>query len=222
MAIIIQQEQRNDAENALKVLQKNINSFLDDTYIQSSEDKSTGTRLKDMEATYKNLQEIVDNINDAYTKLLNVITFNVMQQYPTEIDNLREQYLIEETDTPREAAENIEQYIETQSDIRLLVSSLKFLHTLLPPTEKEYIEIPYDTATIEDANMFVGDKIVEVEGVPGEVEIIYEIIDDERIELKRTVLQKPITEVIRVGTMPIPEPPVEPEETENPEENEVP
>lgn len=219
LTIIIEQGQRNDVEDALKVLQENINSFLDDTYIQSSEDKSTGTRLKDMETTYKNLQEIVDNINDAHTTLLNVITFNVMQQYPTEIDKLREQYLIEETDTPREAAENIEQYIETQSDIRLLISSLKFLHTLLPPTEKEHIEIPYDTAIIEDANMFIGDKIVEVKGVPGEAEIVYEIIDDERIEFERTILQKPITEVVRVGTMPISEPPVEPEEPEVPEEN---
>ena len=52
--------------------------------------------------------------------------------------------------------------------------------------------------------MYVGEEVVEAEGIEGELKIVYEItIQDEeevRTEILRKITKEPVRKVIRVGT----------------------
>ena len=135
---------------------------------------------------------------------MNTLSLDIMQRLPDEIESLRQAYLEQETDTPREAAENITEYINNPTNIGLLKSALKYLLTTLPPTEEEELIINFKTARIDDDTLDAGTEIVEVEGVNGKMLVVYELIEKDgeqvRNEIERTIIQEPVMEVVRIGT----------------------
>ena len=171
-----------------------------------------GKQIKDVETTIANLQDMLTELNNAYNVFNHILGSEIQQVYQTELFEMRQRYLEEETDTTREAAENIEKVLPMVSDPIMrgqLQAALKYLMTQVPPTTEELEDIPFETARIDDANLDIGTEIVEVKGVLGQVKVIYETIDDEQIEVERTVVKEPVTAVVRVGTRVVDSEPTE-------------
>ena len=72
-------------------------------------------------------------------------------------------------------------------------------------TYEETVEIEFETERIEDSSMFIGESVVETEGVNGEKTVYYteSYIDGVLVETvvdREEIVSEPVTEVIRVGT----------------------
>lgn len=207
IVVNVNKEQKDIVKLELQKLNSAIDSFIDDTYIPKSDDSSLKQRLKSLETSYDNLNDIINIVNNSYNEIMNTLSLDIMQRLPDEIESLRQAYLEQETDTPREAAENITEYINNPTNIGLLKSALKYLLTTLPPTEEEELIINFKTARIEDDTLDVGTEIVEVEGVNGKMLVVYELLEEDgeqvRNEIKRTIIQEPVMKVVRIGTKEI-------------------
>lgn len=207
MAVNVTREQKDIVKLELQKLNSAIDSFIDDTYIPKADDSSLKQRLKSLEGSYDNLNDIINIVNNSYNEIMNTLSLDIMQRLHDEIELLRQAYLEQETDTPREAAENITEYINNPTNIGLLKSALKYLLTTLPPTEEEELIINFKTARIEDDTLDVGTEIVEVEGVNGKMLVVYELLEGDgeqvRNEIKRTIIQEPVMKVVRIGTKEI-------------------
>lgn len=71
-------------------------------------------------------------------------------------------------------------------------------------TEEE--EVPFEREEIEDDSMYIGQEVVETEGVNGVQEVVYrdKLVDGVRKsseEVSKKVTKKPVSEVVRVGTL---------------------
>lgn len=199
-------------QDALDTSNEVLADITDGNFVAYDEADPLGKQIKDVEATIANLQDMLTELNNAYNVFNHVLGSEIQQVYQTELFEMRQRYLEEETDTPREAAENIEKVLPMVSDPIMrgqLQAALKYLMTQVPPTTEELEDIPFETARIDDANLDIGTEIVEVKGVLGQVKVIYETIDDEQIEVERTVVKEPVTAVVRVGTRVVDSEPTE-------------
>lgn len=182
-----------DLQNQLSLLEK-------ETF---EVDKSANLleQIKVVESLLEKVNKYSTDINFNFNELSNVVSLDINSYLNNELAELRQKYLLEETDTPREAYENLVRAMENTPDNDLLLSVKKFLESQLPPTEEVIEEIPFETAKIVDSKLEEGQELVEVDGVNGQVKIIYEIIDGDRKEYSREVILEPVTKVIRVHAL---------------------
>ena len=182
-----------DLQNQLSLLEKE--TFEVDKSANLSE------QIKVVESLLEKVNKYSTDINFNFNELSNVVSFDINSYLNNELAELRQKYLLEETDTPREAYENLVRAMENTPSNDLLLSVKKFLESQLPPTEEVIEEIPFETAKIVDSKLEEGQELVEVDGVNGQVKVIYEIIDGDRKEYSREIISEPVTKVIRVHAL---------------------
>lgn len=182
-----------DLQNQLSLLEKE--TFEVDKSANLSE------QIKKMESLLEKVNKYNTDINFNFNELSNVVSFDINSYLNNELAELRQKYLLEETDTPREAYDNLVRAMEDTPSNDLLLSVKKFLESQLPPTEEVLEEIPFETAKIVDSKLEEGQELVEIDGVNGQVKIIYEIIDGDKKEYSREIISEPVTKVIRVHAL---------------------
>ena len=182
-----------DLQSQLSLLEKE--TFEVDKSVNLSE------QIKVVESLLEKVNKYSTDINFNFNELSNVVSFDINSYLNNKLAELRQRYLLEETDTPREAYENLVRAMENTPSNDLLLSVKKFLESQLPPTEEVIEEIPFETAKIVDDKLEEGQELVEVDGVNGQVKVIYEIIDGDRKEYSREVISQPVTKVIRVHAL---------------------
>lgn len=187
--------------------QEAINSLKENELFNNQQGKPLGEQVKNTEDALELIDKtshFIQEYNSGINHILMQEFYNPLQE---ELVTLRQRYLEQETDTPREAAENIKKYLENPSDRGLLLSALKWIKTLVPPITEEFETIPYETARIDDETLFVGEEVIETDGLDGQVKVTYELIqenDEEvKVEIKREVITEMVREIIRVGTKEI-------------------
>lgn len=196
------------AQDALDKTKDVGEKILDKSFSTYDESDPLGKQIKDIEADSETIQNFLVELNDAYNTLNHILGMEIQQVYQANLVEKRQRYLEEETDTPREAAENIEAVLPMVGDETMrgkLQAALKYLLTQVPPQVEELEDIPFETAKIYDENLAEGAEVVEVEGELGQVKVTYEIVDEERIEIGREVVKEPVRAVVRVGTAAITE-----------------
>lgn len=72
-------------------------------------------------------------------------------------------------------------------------------------TEKEYVDVPYDTQIIEDKNLEKGKIQIDIEGQNGKKELLYKTVynDGKLVEKKLSkeiMLKEPINKIVKKGT----------------------
>lgn len=196
---------------SLASLVADVESVLEETF-EIDEEAALADQIKVIDAIVVKTDKVNNGLYNHYNDIINGLS-EITVPLREELFELRQRHLEEETDTPREAADNIKLAMErlnmSAEERGLMESALKFLKTLVPPTVEELEDIPFETARIDDANLDIGTEIVEVKGVLGQVKVIYETIDDEQIEVERTVIKEPVTAVVRVGTRVVDSEPTE-------------
>lgn len=194
--------------NAVK-LNEAIDSLTEGAYLVETAEASLAQKVKDYEETVANLEEINTKLMNNYAPISDLINFRLSPAYQQTLEETRQTYLEDETDTARESAELMELYLSNPGDTRLLAPVLNWIKKQVPPTVEETEYIDFETARIEDSKLNVGEEHIEVEGVKGEYKVIYEIneIDgvEERTEVERKLVKPPVRKVIRVGTKPLEE-----------------
>lgn len=187
-------------QKIVKDLQSQL-SLLEKETFEVDKSANLSEQIKVVESLLEKVNKYSTNINFNFNELSNVVSFDINSYLNNELAELRQKYLLEETDTPREAYENLVRAMENTPSNDLLLSVKKFLESQLPPTEEVIEEIPFETAKIVDSKLEEGQELVEVDGVNGQVKIIYEIIDGDRKEYSREIISQPVTKVIRVHAL---------------------
>lgn len=179
-----------------------VESILEETF-EIDEEAALATQIKVIDAIVVKTEKVNSGLYNHFNDIVNGLS-EITVPLREELFELRQRHLEEETDTPREAAENIKLAMErlnmSAEDRGLMESALKFLKTLVPPTVEETEEILFETARVDDAKLPIGTEVVEREGVNGKVKVTYEIVEEERIEVAREVIKEPVMELVRVGT----------------------
>ena len=203
MKIEMTNEQKERLATAIQDI-KDIALTLEELELSIDNNQSLSEQIKQAEEITNTLNNMSNDLNVKYNDLSSIINFELSPMFTEELSSLRQRHLEEETDTPREAAENIAKYLENPGDTGLLQSALKYLMTQVPPVVEEVEIIPFETARIDDPNLLIDTERIEIEGVNGEVKISYEVItengEEVRNEISREVTKEPTTQVIRVGT----------------------
>ena len=168
-----------------------------------SKEGSLSQQLRELEEASNDIEEVLEIVNEAYNSINSILNYDIGEYVSNELEVVRQKYLEEETDTAREAAELLDKYLENP-DPRLLRAVLGWVRSQVPPTEEIYEAIEYETAIIEDPEMYVREEVVEIEGIEGELKIVYEITiqdkEEVRTEILRKITKEPVRKVVRVGT----------------------
>ena len=208
MKIEMTNEQKERLVTAIQDI-KDIALTLEELELSIDNNQSLSEQVKEAEEITNTLNQMSNNLNVKYGDLSSIISYEISPMFTEELSSLRQRYLEEETDTPREAADNIAKYLENPGDTGLLQSALKYLMTQVPPVVEEIEIIPFETAKIYDSNFLVNTEHIEIKGVNGEIKVSYEIItengEEVKHEISREIIKEPITQVIRVGTKPLEE-----------------
>ena len=187
-------------QKIVKDLQSQL-SLLEKETFEVDKSANLSEQIKVVESLLEKINKYSTDINFNFNELSNVVSFDINSYLNNELAELRQKHLLEETDTPREAYDNLVRAMENTPSNDLLLSVKKFLESQLPPTEEVIEEIPFETAKIVDSKLEEGQELVEVDGVNGQVKIIYEIIDGDRKEYSREIISEPVTKVIRVHAL---------------------
>src|SRR5699024_5621098 len=185
---------------------KDIALTLEELDLSIDNEQPLSEQIKQAEEITNTLNQLSSDLSVKYGDLSSIIDYELSPMFTEELSSLRQRYLEEETDTPREAADNIAKYLENPGDTGLLQSALKYLMTQVPPVVEETEIIPFETAKIDDPNLLIDTERIEIEGVNGEVTISYEVITENeeelRNEISRKITKEPVTQVVRAGTKP--------------------
>lgn len=183
---------------------KDIALTLEELELSIDNEQSLSEQVKQAEEITNTLNQMSNDLSIKYGDLSSIINYELSPMFTEELSSLRQRYLEEETDTPREAADNIAKFLENPTDTGLLQSALKYLMTQVPPIVEEIEIIPFETARIDDPNLLVDTERIEIEGVNGEIKVSYEVItengEEVRNEISREITKDPVTQVVRVGT----------------------
>lgn len=191
-------------QKSLSELQSKI-SVLDLKDFKIDDSLSLSEQIKHIETLLNKINQINNDLSLEYDNISSILNMELSTLLNNKVSQLRKQKLIEETDTPREAYDNLTAFMKDSIDmlpqdkLNLLLSIEKYLEEQLLPTKEVIKEIPFDVAKIEDSSLTGDEEIVEVEGVVGQEKIIYEINGDVETELSREVILRPVTKVIRVA-----------------------
>ena len=198
-----------ELEDIRQAMIKAMNDLMTEAFLVETEGANLGQQVKDKEETIQKLNDINQKMNDAYNRIVQLASYQLVPELQQELSNTRESYLESETDTAREAVEIIERFLMNPDNPRDLNPALSWMRKQVPPTVKETQYIDFETARIKDPNLNLDEEHIEIEGIKGEYKITYEInqIDgvDERTEIARKLVKSSVTEVIRVGTKPLEE-----------------
>lgn len=208
MKIEMTNEQKERLVTAIQGI-KDIALTLEELELSIDNEQSLSEQINQAEEITNTLNQISSDLSSKYGDLSSIVDYELSPMFTEELSSLRQRYLEEETDTPREAADNIAKFLENPTDTGLLQSALKYLMTQVPPVVEEIEIIPFETAKIDDPNLPIDTERIEIEGVNGEVKISYEVITEDseedgeevRKEISREVTKEPVTQVVRVGTM---------------------
>lgn len=166
---------------------------------------SLSEQIKDAETLLNKVNQFTADISMEHNNISTILSIELSTLLNNKIADLRKQKLIEETDTPREAYDNLKSFMQEadymfpQDKLNLLLSIEKYLEEQLLPTKEVIKEIPFDVAKIEDVSLSTDEEIVEVEGVSGQEKIIYEINGEVETELSREIVLRPVTKVVRIA-----------------------
>ena len=193
--------------NIISLAQDRLNTALNrmdsERFKLPSKEGSLSQQLRELEEASNDIKEVLEVIDEAYNSINSILNYDIGEYVSNELEVVRQKYLEEETDTAREAAELLDEYLENP-DPRLLRAVLGWVRSQVPPTEEIYETIEYETAIIEDPEMYVGEEVVEIEGIEGELKIVYEITiqdgEEVRTEVLRKITKEPVRKVVRVGT----------------------
>lgn len=214
MKIEMTNEQKERLVTAIQGI-KDIALTLEELELSINNEQSLSEQINQAEEITNTLNQISSDLSAKYGDLSSIVDYELSPMFTEELSSLRQRYLEEETDTPREAADNIAKFLENPTDTGLLQSALKYLMTQVPPVVEEIEIIPFETAKIDDPNLPIDTERIEIEGVNGEVTISYEVIteneEEVRNEISRKITKEPVTQVVRVGTMDAEEAPVDEE-----------
>ena len=204
MKIEMTNEQKERLVTAIQGI-KDIALTLEELELSINNEQSLSEQINQAEEITNTLNQISSDLSIKYGDLSSIVDYELSPMFTEELSSLRQRYLEEETDTPREAADNIAKFLENPTDTGLLQSALKYLMTQVPPVVEEIEIIPFETAKIDDPNLPIDTERIEIEGVNGEVKISYEVIteneEEVRNEISREITKEPVTQVVRVGTM---------------------
>ena len=208
MKIEMTNEQKERLVTAIQGI-KDIALTLEELELSIDNEQSLSEQINQAEEITNTLNQISSDLSVKYGDLSSIVDYELSPMFTEELSSLRQRYLEEETDTPREATDNIAKFLENPTDTGLLQSALKYLMTQVPPVVEEIEIIPFETAKIDDPNLPIDTERIEIEGVNGEVKISYEVItegseedgEEVRKEISREVTKEPVTQVVRVGTM---------------------
>lgn len=204
MKIEMTNEQKERLVTAIQDI-KDIALTLEELELSIDNNQSLSEQINQAEDITNTLNQMSNDLSFKYGDLSSIINYELSPMFIEELSSLRQRYLEEETDTPREAADNIAKYLENPGDTGLLQSALKYLMTQVPPVVEEIEIIPFETARIDDPNLLIDTERIEIEGVNGEISISYEVItengEEVKNEISREVTKEPVTQVVRVGTM---------------------
>lgn len=184
----------------------NVEDILDESF-EPEEGMTLAEEVRLLDSIVVKVDTITGGLYNHYNEIVSTLG-EITAPLREELRDVRQRYLEEETDTPREAAENIKSAMErinmSDEDRGLMQSALKFLKTLVPPTVEEVEEIPFETARVDDSNLPVGTEVIEREGIKGKLKVTYEIHkegeEENLVEIDREVVEEPVMQVIRVGT----------------------
>lgn len=189
-------------QSSLDGFTESVNGVLEQTF-DIDETAPLSEQIRVVDEVVMNVESVMGSLSNNFNEIINTLN-EVSIPLREELRALRQRHLEEETDTPREAADNIKLAMErmhmSDEDRGLIESALKFLKTLVPPMVEEIEEIPFETARVDDNKLALGTEVVEREGVKGEVKVVYEIQGEERIEVSRVVISEPVMALVRVGT----------------------
>lgn len=191
-------------QKSLSELQSKI-SLLDLKDFKIDDSLSLSEQIKHIETLLNKINQINNDLSFEYNNISSILNMELNTLLNNKVSQLRKQKLIEETDTPREAYDNLTAFMKDSIDmlpqdkLNLLLSIEKYLEEQLLPTKEIIKEIPFDIAKIEDNSLTGDEEIVEVEGVVGKEKIIYEINGDVETELSREIILQPVTKVVRVA-----------------------
>lgn len=192
------EETLEQAVLALGILKDELNK-IDLTKLKVDEKLSTSNKVKAYDSLLEEMNNINSQLSTVYSNFYDIMFNQLISKFSEQLAKSRKELLMEEIDTPREVYDILVRYMNTFQTTDELEAIKNYFEKQLPPTKEVIKEIPFDVAKIEDASLSGDEEIVEVEGVAGQVKIIYEINDDAETELSREVILRPATKVVRVA-----------------------
>lgn len=192
------EETLEQAVLALGTLKDELNK-IDLTKLQVDEALSTSNKVKAYDSLLEEMNNINSQLSTVYSNFYDIMFNQLISKFSEQLAKSRKELLMEEIDTPREVYDILVRHMNMFQTTDELEAIKNYFEKQLPPTKEVIKEIPFDVAKIEDASLSGDEEIVEVEGVAGQVKIIYEINDDAETELSREVILRPVTKVVRVA-----------------------
>lgn len=192
------EETLEQAVLALGTLKDELNK-IDLTKLQVDEELSTSNKVNAYDSLLEEMNNINSQLTTVYSNFHDIMFNQLISKFSEQLAKSRKELLMEEIDTPREVYDILVRHMNMFQTTDELEAIKNYFEKQLPPTKEVIKEIPFDVAKIEDASLSGDEEIVEVEGVAGQVKIIYEINDDVETELSREVILRPVTKVVRVA-----------------------
>ena len=192
------EETLEQAVLALGILKDELNK-IDLTKLQVDEALSTSNKVKAYDSLLEEMNNINSQLSTVYSNFYDIMFNQLISKFSEQLAKSRKELLMEEIDTPREVYDILVRHMNMFQTTDELEAIKNYFEKQLPPTKEVIKEIPFDVAKIEDASLSGDEEIVEVEGVAGQVKIIYEINGDVETELSREVILRPVTKVVRVA-----------------------
>ena len=136
-------------QKSLSELQSKI-SLLDLKDFKIDDSLSLSEQIKRIEALLNKINQINNDLSFEYNNISSILNMELNTLLNNKVSQLRKQKLIEETDTPREAYDNLTAFMKDSIDmlpqdkLNLLLSIEKYLEEQLLPTKEVIKEIPFD------------------------------------------------------------------------------
>ncbi len=185
---------RSDADFALDLLVARHNALTGDkAHIANRIDVRFEQTGKNSIISRTKLAELLENTSDNMTENDARLLSAGVEEDVQSIDAISE-----------EIGENL---IQSQRESKGVKFSISYA-TISYETKREYVD--FETRYIEDDTLYQGQSRVSVFGHRGSANVTYEIASVDGVETSRTpysksMIYEPVTEVIRIGTRPLPE-----------------
>lgn len=121
------------------------------------EDGSYEDRIKSLINVLEVVTNFVNEYNEIYGSFIQLINndFNILIN--TEVGNLNREKLYKETDSPKKAYQNMQEYIAQFGDNDLLSSAMEWIKTQIPSEELVDVEISNNVAEELDTEVIVNE-----------------------------------------------------------------
>lgn len=142
-------------ENKNLIVEKSKDLTREDFNIQ--EDGSYEDRIKSLINVLEVVTNFVNEYNEIYGNFIQLINndFNILIN--TEVGNLNREKLHKETDSPKKAYQNMQEYIAQFGNNDLLSSAMEWIKTQIPSEELVDVEISNNVAEELDTEVIVNE-----------------------------------------------------------------